>query len=105
MKQLEGLRCRHDCLRGMLGPCHLSSFAGTTQMIFLELDTFDAYDMLLLDECGGSSCQHALASDARASILKLLLEDIRQAVVLLRNLPCTDHLFDTLQRLEICQIP
>ena len=35
----------------MLGPCHLSSFAGTTQMIFLELDTFDAYDMLLLGEC------------------------------------------------------
>ena len=34
----------------MLGPCHLPSFASTTQMIFLELDTFDAYDMLLLDE-------------------------------------------------------
>ena len=29
---------------------HLASFTSTTQMIFLELDTFDAYDMLLLDE-------------------------------------------------------
>ena len=74
-------------------------------MIFLELDALDAYDVLLLGECVGSSCQHALASDARASTLKLLLEDIRPTVVLLRNLPCTDHLFDTLQRLEICQIP
>ena len=50
MKQLEGLRCRHDFLRGMLGPSHLSSFAGTTQMILLELEDLDAYDMLLLRE-------------------------------------------------------
>ena len=50
VKQLEGLRCRHDCLRGMLGPRHLSSFAGTTQMIFLELDALDAYDVFLLRE-------------------------------------------------------
>ena len=34
----------------MLGPSHLSSFAGTTQMILLELDAFDAHDMLLLRE-------------------------------------------------------
>ena len=50
MKQLEGLGCCHDCLRGMLGPSHLSSFAGTTQMILLELDALDAYDMFLLRE-------------------------------------------------------
>ena len=48
MKQLEGTsRRHHDCLQGMLGPSHLSSFAGTTQMILLELDALDAYDMLL----------------------------------------------------------
>jgi hypothetical protein len=34
----------------MLGPSHLPSFTGTTQMILLELDTLDAYDMLLLGE-------------------------------------------------------
>ena len=34
----------------MLGPRHLSSFAGTAQMILLELDALDAYDMLLLHE-------------------------------------------------------
>ena len=50
MKQLEGLGSCHDCLRGMLGPSHLSSCAGTTQMIFLELDALDAYDMFLLRE-------------------------------------------------------
>ena len=50
MKQLEELRCSHDCLRGMLGPSHLPSFTGTTQMVFLELDAFDAHDMLLLRE-------------------------------------------------------
>ena len=50
MEQLEGLRCSHDCLRGMLGPGHLSSFAGATQMVLLELDAFDAHDMLLLRE-------------------------------------------------------
>ena len=48
--QLEGLRRGHDCLRGMLGSCQLSSFAGTTQMILLELDAFDAHDTLLLRE-------------------------------------------------------
>ena len=82
----------------MLGPTYLTGFTGTTQMILLELDTFDAHDMLLLHECASSSCQHALAFDAKASILKLLLEDIRPSVVLLRNLPYTDHLSDTLQR-------
>ena len=50
MKQLEGTCRRHDCLRGMLGPSHLSSFAGTAQMILLELDALDTYDMLLLRE-------------------------------------------------------
>ena len=50
MKQLEGLRCSHDRLRGMLGPSHLSSFASTTQMILLELDALDAYDVFLLRE-------------------------------------------------------
>ena len=34
----------------MLGPSHLSSFAGTTQMILLELDALDANDVLLLRE-------------------------------------------------------
>ena len=34
----------------MLGPSHLSSFAGATQMVLLELDAFDAHDMLLLRE-------------------------------------------------------
>ena len=90
----------------MIGPSHLSGFTGTTQMILLELDAFDAHDMLLLlRECTSSSCPHVLASDAKASTLKLLLEDMWQAVVLLRNLPYTDHLFDTLQRLKTCQIP
>ena len=51
MKQLEGTGSRHDCLQGMLGPSHLSSFAGTTQMILLELEDLDAYDMLLLRGC------------------------------------------------------
>ena len=60
---------------------------------------------LVFEGCGGSSCQHALASDARANILKLLQEDILQVVVLLRNLPRTNHLSDTLQTLETCQIP
>ena len=50
MKQLDGTGRRHDCLRGMLGPSHLPSFTGTTQMVFLELDAFDAHDMLLLRE-------------------------------------------------------
>ena len=87
----------------MLGPSHLPSFTSTTQMIFLELDALDANDVLLLHEIGASSsCPHVLVSDARASTLKLLLEDIRQAVVLWRNLPYKDLLFDNLQRLEIC---
>ena len=34
----------------MLGSCHLSGFAGATQMILLELDAFDAHNMLLLGE-------------------------------------------------------
>ena len=34
----------------MLGSSHLSSFAGTTQMILLELGALDAYDMFLLRE-------------------------------------------------------
>ena len=48
MKQLEGTCCRHDFLRGMLGPSHLSGFTGTTKMILLELDALDANVMLLL---------------------------------------------------------
>ena len=36
---------------GCFALVNFSSFAGTTQMILLELDTLDAYDMLLLDEC------------------------------------------------------
>ena len=55
-------------------------------------------------ECASSSYPHVLASNARASTLKLFLEDIRQAVVLRRNLPYTNRLFDTLRGLEICQI-
>ena len=50
MQQLEGLRHGHDCLRGMLGSCHLSGSVGATQMILLELDAFDAHNMLLLRE-------------------------------------------------------
>ena len=65
-------------------------------MILLELDALDAYDMLL--PCKGVEVPHA-------SIQKLLLEDILQVVVLLRNLPRTNHLSDTLQTLETCQIP
>ena len=50
VEQFEGSTHCHDCLRGMLGPRHLSSFAGTAQMILLELDALDAYDMFLLRE-------------------------------------------------------
>ena len=50
MQQLEGLTRGHDCLRGKLGSCYISSLAGATQMILLELDAFDAHDMLLLRE-------------------------------------------------------
>ena len=74
-------------------------------MILLELDALDAYDMFLLRESVQIPHARMIASDARASTLKLLLEDIRPTMVLLRNLPCTDHLSGTLQRLEICQIP
>ena len=41
----------------MLGPSHLSSFAGTAQVILLELDALDAYDMLL--PCKGVEVAHA----------------------------------------------
>ena len=34
----------------MLGPRHLSSFAGTAQVTLLELDSLDAYDVFLLRE-------------------------------------------------------
>ena len=50
VEQFEGLSRCHDCLRGMLGPRHLSCFTGTTSVILLELDALDAYDMLLLRE-------------------------------------------------------
>ena len=46
MKQLEGACRRHDCLRGMFCSSHLPGFTGTTQMILLEFDALDAYDML-----------------------------------------------------------
>ena len=48
VKQFEGSSNGHDCLRGMFCPRHLPCFTGTAQVIFLELDALDAYDMLLL---------------------------------------------------------
>ena len=50
VKQFEGLSSSHDCLQGMFGPRHLPYFTGTAQVVFLELDALDAYDMLLLYE-------------------------------------------------------
>ena len=41
----------------MLGPHHLSSFAGTALVILLELDALDAYDVLLL--CESMQVPHA----------------------------------------------
>jgi hypothetical protein len=44
----------------MFGPRHLSYFAGAIEMVFLELDAFDANDMLLL--CKRVQVPHASMS-------------------------------------------
>ena len=40
----EDFALADHCLQEMLGPSHLPGFTGTTQMVFLELDAFNAHE-------------------------------------------------------------
>ena len=51
VKKFKMMSGSHDSLRGMLGCGHLSSLTSPTKMVFKELDTLDANDVLLLREC------------------------------------------------------